>query len=110
MLKAMLKHLGPAVVIATLLSGCATSQFTFPNATPDTPRRVPAVEYRPQGAGPFPAVVLLHGCHGVSASTYQWGRWFRDHGYVALVVDSWTPRGFSNGCIPSAPEIGRAHV
>ncbi len=104
MLKAMLKHLGTAVTIGLLLTGCASSQFTFANATPAKPLRVPAVEYRPEGAGPFPAVVLLHGCHGVSASTHQWGRWFRDHGYVALIIDSWTPRGFSNGCIPSAPD------
>jgi len=107
----MLKRLWTAVavamrplVIATLLGGCAGSQFTLPNATPGKPLRVPAVEYRPEGAGPFPAIVLLHGCHGVSASTHQWGRWFRDHGYVALIVDSWTPRGFSDGCIPSAPD------
>lgn len=104
MLKAMLKTLWTAVVLVGLVGGCAGARFTFANATPGMPLRVPAVEYRPDGAGPFPAVVLLHGCHGVSASTHQWGRWFRDQGYVALIVDSWTPREFSNGCVPTAPD------
>jgi dienelactone hydrolase len=104
MLKAMLRPVVTAVMAASLLVGCASTQVTFANATPGHPLRVPAVEYRPRGDGPFPAVVLLHGCHGVSSSTHQWARWFRDHGYVALIVDSWTPRGFSNGCVPTAPD------
>src|SRR6185369_10107102 len=33
-----------------------------------------------------------------------WARWFRGHGYVALLVDSWTPRGFSDGCPATAPD------
>jgi len=104
MLKAMLRTLWKAVTVAVLVAGCAGARVTLPNATPGTPLQVPAVEYRPEGAGPFPAVVLLHGCHGVSASTHQWARWIRDRGYVALIVDSWTPRGFSDGCVPTAPD------
>jgi dienelactone hydrolase len=45
-------------------------------------------------------MVLLHGCHGVSASTRDWADWLRARGYVALVVDSWTPRGIGDGCVP----------
>ena len=91
-------------VVAVLLGACTTARLTIPNATPGKPLDVPVTEYRPRGAGPYPAVVLLHGCHGVSASTHQWGRWFRDHGYVGLVVDSWTPRGISNDCLPTSPD------
>jgi len=65
---------------------------------------IPAAEVRPEGVGPFPAVVLMHGCHGVSASTRQWAGWFRDHGYVALIVDSWAPRKIRDGCVPG-PDI-----
>ena len=111
MLKAMLPLFGKLAaivlgsgVLAAALSGCAGTKLTIPNATPGQPLQVPVVEYRPEGAGPFPAVVLLHGCHGVSASSHQWARWFRAGGYVALVVDSWTPRGFSDGCVPTAPD------
>jgi len=83
-----------------LLAGCATSRVSFDNVTPGAPVRVRAEEFRPQGHGPFPAVVLMHGCHGVSKSIRDWGGWFRDHGYVALVVDSWTSRGLGEQCSP----------
>ena len=46
----------------------------------------------------------MHGCHGVSDSTRQWAEWFRARSYVALIVDSWTPRGIGNGCRPG-PDI-----
>ena len=65
---------------------------------------VPAYETRPDGPGPFPAVVLMHGCHGVSPSVRDWGRWLRDRGYVALIVDSWAARGIKDGCLPG-PDI-----
>jgi dienelactone hydrolase len=50
-------------------------------------------------------VVLLHGCHGVSASTHDWARWFRDRGYVALIVDSWATRGLTEGCTPQSADL-----
>lgn len=92
------------LVSVAVATGCAATHVTFPNATPGTALRIPADEYRPKGAGPFPGVVLLHGCGGVSPTMHRWARWFRGHGYVALVVDSWTPRGFSDGCPITAPD------
>jgi dienelactone hydrolase len=129
--RAMPRHRWAVLAAGILLAGCAGPAVTFPNATPGAALSVPAVEYRPHGAGPFPAVVLLHGCHGVSASNRQWARWFRDRGYVALVVDSWAARGLSGECTPgddipptarfddgvgalrwlqSRPYVDRAHV
>jgi dienelactone hydrolase len=64
-----------------------------------------ALQFKPEDRGPFPAVVLMHGCHGVSASTHEWARWFRDSGYVAIVVDSWRPRGIPDGCVPAETEV-----
>lgn len=99
-----------AVGVAALLAGCAlvtapsSSAVSFPSATPAAPVRVVAHEARPAGTGPWPAVVLLHGCHGVSDSTHAWARWFRERGMVALVVDSWTSRGIDDGCVPG-PDI-----
>ena len=100
----MLRSLLRISTLALFLAGCASTHVTFPNATPGTALHVPAHEYRPRGDGPFPGVVLLHGCGGVSTSTHQWARWFRRQGYVALIVDSWTPRGFSDGCPATAPD------
>ena len=88
-----------------LIAGCATTNLSFPNATPGKPLTVPAWELRPTGPGPFPAVVLLHGCAGISESNHEWSRWFRDQGYVALLVDSWSPRRVGKSCDPSLPDV-----
>lgn len=62
--------------------------------------------YRPQGRGPFPAVVLMHGCSGLySRSTGEinskmrfWAEFLRDRGYVALLIDSFRPRNLEEIC------------
>jgi dienelactone hydrolase len=100
MLQSMPRQAWAALVASVLLTACAGPAVSFPNATPAAPRAIPAAEIRPEGAGPFPAVVLLHGCHGVSASTRDWAHWFGARGYVALIVDSWRPRGIRDGCTP----------
>ena len=79
------------ILCAALGSGCAGS-ISFENATPKAPARVEGRLVKPGGPGPFPALVLLHGCHGVSPQVYAWGRWLADRGYVAFVVDSFGPR------------------
>ncbi len=90
------------VVTATELAGCAAGSRTlpvkFPNVTPATPQDISATLVRPAGEGPFPAVVQLHGCGGLEAQSYRWARWFADHGYVALVVDSFGPRRLNGDC------------
>ncbi len=101
----MLRRALAVLIVTTVVGGCASAPMSFLNATPGQALEVPAWEYRPEGAGPFPAVVLLHGCHGVSASSHDWGRWFRDQGYVALIVDSWGPRGIGHGCDANTPDV-----
>lgn len=110
MLDRMARGFAWLVVLAVVCGGCAAARASFPNTTPGAPLAIPAETYRPVGAGPFPAVVLLHGCEGVSDTTRRWARWLRDRGYVALIVDSWTPRGLSQTCsfsIPDPPNTAR---
>lgn len=71
---------------------------------------------RPLGAGPFPAVVLLHGCSGLytkagalSARHLWWARTLRDQGYLVLLVDSFGPRGISEQCTQAERRV-RASV
>lgn len=67
------------------------------NTVPGTP----LIGYltRPAGEGPFPAVVLLHGCSGLSPSAGKiWSERMSSWGYVALVVDSFTTRGIRETC------------
>ena len=52
----------------------------------------------PQGAGPFPAVVVMHGCDGINANTRAWAQRLVGWGYAALIVDSFRSRGISNVC------------
>jgi hypothetical protein len=52
----------------------------------------------PQGTPPFPAVVVLHGCNGVSQNTRAWARRLASWGYAALIIDSFTSRGLEQVC------------
>jgi dienelactone hydrolase len=59
--------------------------------------------FRPSGSGPFPAVVLMHGCGGwqpaVLNALHTHALQFIDRGYVVLNVDSFGPRGNSGGVV-----------
>lgn len=56
--------------------------------------------FKPSGAGPFPAVVLMHTCGGLkggpNAHMKQHAQELLEAGHVVLVVDSFGPRGFDN--------------
>lgn len=56
--------------------------------------------YRPEGPGPFPAVVVLHGCAGRSPGVAEAenAERFTSLGYAALYVDSFAPRGVRHTC------------
>ncbi len=53
---------------------------------------------RPKGAGPFPAVVLLHTCLGLPAERASIGERIAAWGYVALFVDDFATRGLKETC------------
>jgi dienelactone hydrolase len=53
---------------------------------------------RPEGAGPFAAVVLLHGCNGLPPGGPPSTAWLTEQGYVTLIVDSLGPRSLDSGC------------
>ena len=53
---------------------------------------------RPAGAGPFSAVVLLHGCCGFHSSMISWADRLSRLGYAALAIDSFGPRGIDENC------------
>ena len=53
---------------------------------------------RPKGAGPFPAVVLVHTCLGLPAERTSIGARIAAWGYVALFVDDFATRGLKDTC------------
>jgi dienelactone hydrolase len=93
------------IAALALLTGCAggTGQYL---SIPDQPvlgARVPsgrlsAVLLTPDGPGPFPVVILLHGCSGVRPIQSQWADRLRSWGYAALILDSFSARGGVNVC------------
>jgi dienelactone hydrolase len=53
---------------------------------------------KPNGAGPFPAVVLLHSCLGLPAGRRSMADTFAGWGYVVLFVDDFATRGVKETC------------
>jgi dienelactone hydrolase len=103
------------IVIFTFLGGHSySSRAGLPTPT------APALEYvsipaggailraalfRPAGAGPFPAIVALHGCEGLARRTAQirpfyreWGQRLAAAGFVVLAPNSYGSRGLESDC------------
>ena len=64
-------------------------------ATPDLGAMHAAVA-RPAGAGPFPAVILLHGTHGFARQYVEWASDFAREGFIA-VAGCWFSGGSGAG-------------
>lgn len=61
--------------------------------------RVQGYLAKPEGKGPFPAIVALHGCSGLRETMKQRvADEFVTWGYVTLLVDSFTTRGIDHAC------------
>ena len=92
----------------------------FPSADGST--EIVAYLFKPETPGPHPAIVMLHGrggpysanvnkgctlvsrasrsvCNasGLSKRHLMWGQYWAEHGYVALLPDSFGPRGKAHG-------------
>lgn len=98
-------QLGGGVLLRGAL---AARDLDFPNE----PSRLTAFSnpgmalYKPDGPGPFPALVLMHQCGSLgnpngrwqNKSMLDWAREAVSRGYVALLVDSLGPRGVDSVC------------
>jgi dienelactone hydrolase len=51
--------------------------------------------FKPEGAGPFPVALILHGCGGKTPFLEAYAQTAVEAGYAAIVVDSFRPRGIS---------------
>lgn len=59
--------------------------------------------WKPAGDGPFPAVILVHSCAGLTKQNLAfWRKEALRRGYVAFVIDSFSSRG-SPTCLPVLP-------
>lgn len=62
------------------------------------PTTIAGVLEFPEGKGPFPAVVLAHGCGGNRNVERAWGPTLRSWGYATFVIDSFGPRSIQEVC------------
>jgi dienelactone hydrolase len=73
-------------------------KIEFAASTPynDKPVMLRAELYQPDGEGPYPAVILMHGCGGsqppVRDAMRTHAEYLVGHGFVALVLDSFGAR------------------
>ena len=106
----------PLVLAFALIWACIGTAYglVISLTAPDgSPEQIPATAFRPDGPGPFPAVVILHDCSGLgSKSSGAPGRWAQElmqQGYFVLVPDSFSTRGHADG-VCTDPSRSRTQV
>jgi dienelactone hydrolase len=97
-----------SILLAVILtsSALAAESVTFVGLSP-----TPGIDQlilkanlvKPEGNGPFPAVIMMHGCSGDTPYLDAWENRFAQWGYVVLRVDSLTPRKKQTFCDMPAP-------
>jgi dienelactone hydrolase len=102
----LVKFDGGAYVPSQLQQRLARARGDVAKGPPGAP--VEGYLSKPDGNGPFPAVILLHGCAGLSkAVRISREQQITGWGYVALNVDSFTSRGIKQECVGSVPPADR---
>ena len=97
-------------LIAALLfwaAACHGTEVSIPAMEAGAPS-LPATIHKPEGPGPFPAIVVLHDCSGLgvrsSGSPRRWADFLVTKGFVAILPDSFTPRGHREGLCTVPPQ------
>ena len=98
-----------ALGLCLAAGGCAgaISGLSIATTTPSgTTEQIPVELSKPDGSGPFPAVVIMHDCSGLGPrSSGAPGRWAKElvgRGYVVILPDSFTTRGHPDGVCTDA--------
>ena len=107
----MYTRLTPLVLFLLFLGGCSVTTSSLSITTTTTKggsEQIPAKLLKPDGPGPFRAVVIMHDCSGLghrsSGAPDHWARELLTHGYVVLIPDSFTTRGHAAGvCTDPSP-------
>lgn len=77
-------------------SVCAQERVSFPGRGSVT---LNGKLYKPAGAGPFPAIVAMHGCGGPGGvRDADWAARLQGAGYIVLFTDSFGSRGMGSQC------------
>ena len=97
-----------SLVLVLCLSGCAgdTIRFSSDVLAKKYSTKLKGHLSKPEGEGPFPTVVLMHGCGGLSRfvkmGLNSHARFLNDHGFATVILDSFSSRGINGGGICSS--------
>jgi dienelactone hydrolase len=108
-MRALFTLLTAAAVLSTASNGVSRALAAGNPEAIEIPQkehgRLKALLFRPDGQGPFPAVVGLHNCTGLSNSAgvlgaryRDWGERLAKNGFVVLMPDSNGSRGIGSQC------------
>jgi dienelactone hydrolase len=102
-------------IIRSGLSGGGNVMGSIAVPSPNGTVQIPFRLVRPAGDAPLPAVVVMHDCSGLgphsSGSPLRWARKLIASGYVVMIPDSFTPRGFPDGvCTNDRAQAASAFV
>jgi len=105
-----MKNIGPMSLFVALFTLSLAPAFAITN---DSTAEVIYELHMPEGTGPFPAIVAMHGCSGligpVKEGLIDWANFFKQHGYATLLVDSFSKRNLSGGVVCSSiPKLQQA--
>ena len=102
-----------AVLLAFVCAPAAAEELSITVTPVGGGPTLPAALIKPDGAGPFPAIVMLHDCSGLgprsSGAPRRWAGELVPLGYVVLLPDSFTPRGFPDGTCTGGRETQPAN-
>jgi dienelactone hydrolase len=87
-----------SLVLAAAAAADAGRETISIDVTAPQPATITADLYTPSGPGPYPAVMLFHGCGGATPNIAAWAQWLQAGGYAALAVHSFPGRGLRNLC------------
>jgi dienelactone hydrolase len=91
------------VELGQLQRRLAQERGETPKAASDT---IEGYLSKPDGDGPFAAIVYLHGCDGLSKDAPKFiAQFMTGLGYVSLAVDSFATRGIKEACTRPMPAL-----
>jgi dienelactone hydrolase len=99
----LVKFDSAAYAIGKLQQRLARERGEMPTGAPAT--TIEGYLSKPDGSGPFPAVIYLHGCDGLSVNARNIvAEVITGWGYVSFAVDSFATRGIKEACDQPMPD------
>jgi dienelactone hydrolase len=103
MAEARISHQQSTISFTSTASIELSGDQTFFTVQPKNGIRLSGSLQLPPGDGPFPALVLAHGCNGIGQTERAWADALRTWGYATFLVDSFAGRNLAEVCTDPWP-------